>query len=134
MRETVYKYALCVIKNNRLLMQEEEDEYHYVLPGGRAEDGEGAIQALCREIKEELGVELEIPTLQFIGGFEDVAADREDIMIHVDLYKGEFFGQVKPCSEVIRLVWLDKNDNWSRTTPVTQNKIMPFLIKKRLLI
>ena len=50
--KTYYKYALCVIKGNRLLLQEEENEEYLLLPGGQAEEGEGAIQALCREIKE----------------------------------------------------------------------------------
>jgi 8-oxo-dGTP pyrophosphatase MutT (NUDIX family) len=131
--KTYYKYALCVIKNNRLLVQEEEGEQLYLLPGGRAEEGEGAIQALCREVREELGIELELPSLQYLGEFEDTAAGGHDALVHIDLYQGDFNGDMQPCSEVKRLVWFDKNDDWSKLAPVTKNKILPALLQKGLL-
>jgi len=131
--KTYNKYALCIIRDNRLLVQEEIGEEHYLLPGGRAEDGEGAIQALCRELKEELGVELELESLCFVGEFEDVSAGRDDIRVHVDLYRGNYQGDIKLGSEVTGLVWIGKNDDWSKLAPVTRNKILPALLKKKLL-
>ena len=131
--QTYRKYALCVIKENRLLVQEEAGEEYYLLPGGRAEEGEGAVQALCREVKEELGVEIELNTLSFIGEFEDVSPVRDDINIHVDLYRGEIHGEMKPCSEVLKLIWVSSDDDWGKLAPVTRNKILPALLKKGLL-
>lgn len=131
--ETYYKYALCVIKENRLLVQEEVGEVFYLLPGGRAEEGEGAVQALCREVKEELGIELDLSTLDFLGEFEDVSAGEDDYRVRVDLYKGTFHGDIKPCAEVINVVWFSKEDDWNKLAPVTRNKILPALLKKGLL-
>jgi 8-oxo-dGTP pyrophosphatase MutT (NUDIX family) len=52
--KTYNKYALCVIKDNRCCSR--GGWGGMLSPArGRAEDGEGAIQALCREVKEELG-------------------------------------------------------------------------------
>lgn len=131
--KTYNKYAFCVIKDNKLLVQEEDDEQFYLLPGGRAEEGEGAIQALCREVKEELGVEIELNTLKFIGVFEDLASNRNDIIVRIELYQGDFHGQMTPCSEVKELIWFDKNDDCNKLTPVTKNKILPDLLEKGLL-
>jgi hypothetical protein len=54
--KTYPKYAGCLIQNKRLWVQEEEGEEYSLLPGGRAE---GAVQALAREVKGELGIELD---------------------------------------------------------------------------
>ncbi|MDD5704064.1 MAG: NUDIX domain-containing protein [Dehalococcoidales bacterium] len=128
-----YKYALCVIKDNKLLLQEEEGEDLYLLPGGRPEDSEGAIQALCREVKEELGIELDLATLDFIGQFEDVAEENPDALVRVELYNGNYHGELKPGAEVKKLVWFDKNDDWTMLPSITRNKILPTLIEKGLL-
>lgn len=127
------KYALCIIRNNRLLVQEEEGVDHYILPGGKAEHEEGAIQALSREIKEELGIDLDIASLSFLGEFKDILSGKIDELVHVDLYQGEVNGQMRPCSEVKRLIWFAKNDDWDKLAPVTRNKIMPVLLEKGLL-
>jgi 8-oxo-dGTP diphosphatase len=127
------KYALCIIRNNKLLVQEEDGVEYYTLPGGKAEKEEGAIQALCRKTKEELGIELDIATLRFLGKFEDIAGVKPDSTIRVDLYQGDFQGQLRPGSGVKRIIWFGKNDDWNKLTPVTKNKIMPVLLQKGLL-
>jgi 8-oxo-dGTP diphosphatase len=131
--KTYYKYALCIIRDNRLLVQEEEGETLYLMPGGRPEAGETPEQTLLREIKEELGVELDKNSLRLLGSFEDAAAGRDDAIVHIELYLGDFSGELQPCSEVKRLVWFGKNDDRNKLAPVTQNKILPALLKMGLL-
>lgn len=131
--EKYQKYALCIIRKNCLLVQMEEGAEQYILPGGKAEGEEGAIQALCREVKEELGVEVDIASLIFVGEFEDESSSKPGERVHVDLYQGDCQGQVKPCSEVKKLIWFSKDDDWSKLPPITRNKILPALIKKGLL-
>jgi 8-oxo-dGTP pyrophosphatase MutT (NUDIX family) len=131
--KTYRKYALCIIKENRLLVQEEAGEEYYLLPGGRAEAEEGAIQALCREVREELGVELDIATINFLGKFEDIAAGSPDDRVQVELYQGDFHGKLTPCSEVKRLIWFDKNDDRERLSPIVRNKVLPALLEKGLM-
>jgi 8-oxo-dGTP diphosphatase len=127
------KFALCLIRNNCLLLQKEEGSDKYLLPGGKAEEEEGAIQALCREIKEELGAEVDISSLNFLGEFIDQSSGKPGTKVHIDLYQGDCQGQLKPCSEVRKLVWFKKDDDWTRLPPVTRNKILPALIEKGLL-
>jgi 8-oxo-dGTP diphosphatase len=133
MPKIYYKYALCIIRNNRLLVQEEDEEQNFLLPGGRAEDGETAEQALYRELQEELGIELDMASLVPLGEYIDEAGSIPDALVQVNLYQGRFSGELKPCGEVKRLVWLSKDDDLSQTNPVTRNKIIPSLIKKGIL-
>lgn len=62
--ETVLpSFTVCVraiiIKKNALLLVREADEGIWETPGGALEPGESLIQALKREIKEEIGCEIE---------------------------------------------------------------------------
>jgi len=72
-------------------------------------------------------------SLQYLGAFEDVAVVREDARVHIELYTGDFPGEISPCSEVERLVWFSKDDDRSKLAPVTRNKILPALLKQGLL-
>jgi 8-oxo-dGTP pyrophosphatase MutT (NUDIX family) len=131
--KTYYKYALCIIRDNRLLVLEEVDNELYLMPGGKPEAGESAEQTLKREIQEELGVDLDTQTLHYLGAFEDVAAGDRDARVHIELYTGDFTGEMKPSSEVTRLVWFSRNDDGAKLAPVTRNKILPALLKQGLL-
>ena len=131
--KTYYKYALCIIRYNRLLVLEEADNEFYLMPGGKPEAGESAEQTLKREIKEEIGVELDTRTLHYVGAFEDVAAGDTDARVHIELYSGDFSGEMKPSSEVTRLVWFSPKDDIAKLAPVTRNKILPALLTQGLL-
>lgn len=57
--------GLLIIKNRKLLLAYSNNKHCYYLPGGKIDAGETAISALCREIKEELNVELNEAELSF---------------------------------------------------------------------
>jgi 8-oxo-dGTP pyrophosphatase MutT (NUDIX family) len=131
--KTYFKYALCIIRNKRLLVLEEIDQELYLLPGGQPEAGENIEQALSRELKEELGIQLNTKSLRYLGAFEDVAAGKEEAKVHIELYMGDYLGDITPCSEVKRLVWFSKDDDQNRLAPVTRNKILPALLRQGLM-
>lgn len=131
--KTYFKCALCIIRDNRLLVLKESDQELYLLPGGKPEGNETREEALKRELKEELSINLDTKSLRHLGTFEDVAAGKEDAIVHIELYQGDFSGEMRPSSEVERLVWFGKDDDWSKLAPVTRNKIMPALMKLGLI-
>ena len=49
-----------IIHNNKVLTHKSDDKDHYALPGGRIEIGENSQETIKREIKEELGKEIEV--------------------------------------------------------------------------
>ena len=79
--------AALILKDNKVLIcQRKEDDAFPLLwefPGGKVEERETHPQALVREIKEELGVEIEVQGPPF-GVFED---ETEDLKITVQLFK-----------------------------------------------
>ena len=58
-----------VIHNNKVLLHKNLNKDHYCLPGGRVEIGENSESTIKREIKEELGKEIDI--LEYVATIEN---------------------------------------------------------------
>lgn len=57
--------GLLYIRNRKLLLAFSRNKQCYYLPGGKVDDGETAVKALCREIAEELNTLIEPEDLLF---------------------------------------------------------------------
>lgn len=56
-------------------------------PGGKPEPGENAVDALLREVREEVGVELDASTLESLGTFEAEAANEPGHVVVGDAFR-----------------------------------------------
>jgi 8-oxo-dGTP diphosphatase len=128
----IMKYALLVVKDNKILLQQEEKIDKLLLPGGKPNKGEDYLKCLRREIKEEINAEIIEETLRQLGKFEDIAADGTSILT-VELYLGELKTKPKPSSEVKRLVWFGLKSDFNKLSPIIRNKVMPYLQAVRLI-
>lgn len=54
-----YRVSALIKKENKILVHHSLGKDHYTLPGGRVKSGESSIVALKREIKEEMGFDIE---------------------------------------------------------------------------
>jgi 8-oxo-dGTP pyrophosphatase MutT (NUDIX family) len=61
----LYTVGLLVVKDKKLLLAFSNNKNCFYLPGGKIDMGETAKQALCREISEELNVQLKEDELQY---------------------------------------------------------------------
>jgi 8-oxo-dGTP pyrophosphatase MutT (NUDIX family) len=128
----IFKVALALIRNNKVLMAKNYDFDKYFIPGGKIEKNENEEEALIREIKEELNVDLVEDSINYFGTFEDVASTHPNSTVQVKLYFGEISGELKPNSEVEKLSWFGKSDDWEKLGSVAKTKIMPALVKEGL--
>lgn len=70
----VYNCAnLLYVKNNYILLVKVRNNEKYYLPGGKIEANENNLDALIRELKEELNIKLSKETFKFVCSVEDVA-------------------------------------------------------------
>jgi 8-oxo-dGTP diphosphatase len=124
----ILKIGLAVTDADRLLVVRKKGGSRYILPGGKLEPGENDLEALAREIEEELGCGLNSATVVFLGSFSDAAADMEDTTVTVRLYAAQLVGQPIPQSEIETLKWFSPNaDSANSLAPSLQNHIVPFL-------
>ena len=55
--------AVAVVESGRILLTEREDFPIWCLPGGRVDDGELVAAAAVREVREEVGLQVELTRL-----------------------------------------------------------------------
>jgi 8-oxo-dGTP diphosphatase len=123
----IVKVGLVVTDRDSLLLVKKRGGPSYILPGGKPEKGENDIQALSREIDEELGCTLNIASVSFLGSFSDVAADLVDTMVTVRLYGASLVGEPSPQAEIESIKWFRPISDKARLAPSLENKILPFL-------
>jgi 8-oxo-dGTP diphosphatase len=105
------KLAWILIHNKTILSTRSYGKDKYYIPGGKREQGESDVQALCREIKEELSVSLNIDTLEFLGEFQAQAHGHPaGTIVKMTCYTAAYTGDLMPDSEIEELVWLTTAD------------------------
>lgn len=105
------KLAWIELKNKTILSTKSYGKDKYYIPGGKREIGETDEQALVREVKEELNVEIDSETLNYIGTFEAQAHEHaEGVIVKMTCYSGKYLGQLKASSEIEEIRWLKYAD------------------------
>jgi 8-oxo-dGTP pyrophosphatase MutT (NUDIX family) len=113
--------AICVfLYNNHILVAEGydpvKDEYFYRPLGGGIEFGETSAETICRELMEEINIEVEKDSLRYLGAIENIfhfngTVGHEIVMIYDGALKesGLYEQAVIPGKEAngenIRSVW-----------------------------
>ena len=105
------KLAWLLIQNKQILSTRSRGKDKYYIPGGKREAGETDAEALCREIKEELSVDLELASLQNVGSFEAQAHGHPDgTMVRMTCYTAGFTGTLQAATEIEEIKWLSFSD------------------------
>ena len=129
----IKKSAMAVIKDNKLLVVRKRSSRDYLMPGGKPEGKESPIEALARELREEIACSFDGASLTFLGHFEDFTSDGKS-KVSIELFTGEIMGVPKPSSEIEELKWISAADLINPfVTPIIKKQIMPFLVGKGVL-
>jgi 8-oxo-dGTP diphosphatase len=105
------KLAWIRIEHGRLLGVRSRGKDAFFLPGGKRESGESDQQALLREVREELGVDLRTDTLKFLRVFEAPAHGQpEGVFVRMTCFTADYVGELQPSAEIEELAWLTHDD------------------------
>lgn len=126
------KVAWVYIKNKQILVARSKGNSIFFLPGGGLEENETKEQALVRELKEELSIEVKNETIEYVGTFEAPSFEfPEKISIRMDCFTADYLGELVPSSEVAEIAWL-KHENREKTSAVDK-KVFAYLKKRGLI-
>ncbi|KAA9157181.1 NUDIX domain-containing protein [Amycolatopsis acidicola] len=103
--------AWILVRDRKLLSVRTEGKDKFYLPGGKREPGESDVAALCREIREELGVRLDPMTFSLFTVLDEEADGFADgRRVHMTCYTAEHEGTLSPQREIAEARWLDTGD------------------------
>jgi ADP-ribose pyrophosphatase YjhB (NUDIX family) len=124
----IRKSTAIIIKDKKLLLVTTSDESFYWTPGGKIEEGESSEEALIRELKEELKIEVAStsPYFTYSSVIEEDNKPRK-----VDCFFVEYTGELTCSSEISSMIWVSKDDI-SNNKIVLQNGVKLHLVPKLL--
>jgi 8-oxo-dGTP diphosphatase len=133
MKPIIVKVGILIRRGTKFLMVRKESSPYFMMPGGRPEPGETEMETLSREIKEELSSCLDTSSVLFLGIFEDKAANEENALVQVYLYKGIVDGPMTPSAEIEESRWVTIEEAKTLlVAPSIKTKILPYIIEHRL--
>ncbi len=103
--------AGIIIKDHKVLMCSSHGKELYYLPGGKIEAGESESDAIIRECKEELDIELIPNTIENFCRFEaDAYGFKEARTVVMNCYSFEYTGVISPSAEIDDVFWASSSD------------------------
>lgn len=95
-----------------LLCQQSQGHHLWGLPGGRVRNGENPLRAAVRDIREEIGTDIEIIDLVGLYHLTGVETDDglPDVLVHVFRARLDGEATVNAPGRISRLSWRDKGD------------------------
>lgn len=105
------KIAWVHLEEGAILSTRSRGKEVYYIPGGKREPGEGDIDTLVREIREELSVSIAADTAAHVGTFHAQAHGHPDgTTVRMTCYTAAYQGVLRPSSEIEEIVWLTHAD------------------------
>ena len=92
--------GLLVIKDRKLLLAFSNNKKAWYLPGGKVDEGETAMAALRREIKEELDVDLPETGVEWYYHIAAPAFGEKDTVMRQNCYHYELQQTPEPTAEI----------------------------------
>ena len=123
-----HRVGLAVVQDGGLLMVRNKDSRFWSIPGGHIEDGETPREALERELKEELSVDLKADSFHVAGRFSDRHAESGE-EFQLTLCLGDIVGTPTPSAEIGEYIWFEGSLPDGELPPMFVNHVQPALVR-----
>lgn len=109
MRQRLIRIAAAVLfgPDGRTLVVRKQGSDVFMQPGGKIDPGETPLQALVRELEEELGLVVVPNACVPIGRFRAPAANEPDAMAEADAFLVPCDARVSVRAELAEIRWID---------------------------
>jgi DNA polymerase-3 subunit epsilon len=133
-RQTVLRVAAGIITDpaGRTLLVRKRGTTTFMQAGGKIERGESALDALSRELREEIGLELDPDVTEYLGSFRAVAANEPDTVVRAEVFALTTMVDFRPGGEIEELLWIDTEEAQGvDLAPLTRDTVLPLWMSRR---
>jgi len=119
--------ALLIGPDGRTLLVRKRGTRAFMQPGGKIEAHEQPVQALARELEEELGLRIDPAQACHLGVFSAPAANEPGFIVQAEVFLLNIDAPVSPAAEFEEVCWIDPaGDSDLVLAPLTGEVILPF--------
>ncbi|MEN5152024.1 NUDIX hydrolase [Pseudomonas orientalis] len=119
--------AVLIDKEGQTLLVRKRGTLAFMQPGGKIDPGEQAVEALARELHEELNLHIDPAQALYLGQFSAPAANEPGFTVQAELFQLHIDMAVTPAAEIEEIRWIDPaGDGGLHLAPLTRDLILPF--------
>ncbi|WP_447640239.1 MULTISPECIES: NUDIX hydrolase [Chitinophagaceae] len=108
---TLATAGLVVVQNNQLLLAYSKRKNAWYLPGGKVDKGETSLEAVIREVREELSIELDPTRLQYYCHTTAPAyGEANNFIMEQDCFSYELNETINPSNEILAVRYFSFED------------------------
>jgi 8-oxo-dGTP diphosphatase len=131
----IYKAAGIVIQDRKVISTRSKESNIFITPGGKLEEGETEIQALIRELREELSIDVDRHDVEKIADYYAPAAGKTGKTIRMATYLvSQYTGTISANGEIEEVRSFNSSlPNDIEIAPLLSEKIIPLLHQQGLI-
>jgi 8-oxo-dGTP pyrophosphatase MutT (NUDIX family) len=105
----------------------------FMQPGGKIERGESALAALIRELREELGLDVDVDATEFLGSYEAPALNEPGRTVRAEVFALVTDAELHPAAEIDAIHWLESPSDTESVelAPLTLDVLLPLWAQRR---
>jgi 8-oxo-dGTP pyrophosphatase MutT (NUDIX family) len=119
--------AIVLDRNGRLLLVRKRGTRAFMQPGGKIEPDELPVNALVRELREELGMVIDPGDPVYLGRFAAPAANEPGALVVAELFELTIEAEPMPAAEIEEVIWVAAGRRKGIVlAPLTRDVVLPY--------
>lgn len=124
----IHVSAVCLRDaTGRILTVRKRGTTNWMLVGGKPEANEDPLTCAVREVREELGVDLDAARMALLGVFDTIAAN-EGVPLRATVYTTDELVVPRIQAELDALRWCELSDPGPNQAPLNTDLVFPLLL------
>jgi len=119
--------SVCVLRDGSLLTVRKRGTSMFMLPGGKLEPGESAVDCAVREAAEEVGLVFVAADLVELGDWTAAAANEPGALVRSTVFLAPPAPDPMPLGEIEELRWHPLQEDGHDVAPLLVEHVLPVL-------